>query len=134
MAAMAEEVRAFLPAAPAGGAAFIELTPRERELVELIAQGLDMPRLRLALRSARRPCATISPASSPAPGRKPLAGDVLARDAGFGKKTRNTPLGQQSQVFRARWRLFAPSGRRSHDAHRTGSDNVNRRRRKSAAR
>ena len=47
-----EEVRAFLPAAaPAAGNAFPDLTPRERELVELIAQGLDNAQIaaRLAL-------------------------------------------------------------------------------------
>jgi len=36
-----EEVRAFLPGSPPAGAAFEGLTPRERDLLELIAQGRD---------------------------------------------------------------------------------------------
>jgi len=46
-----EEVRAFLPAGSAGGSVFAALTARERELVELIAQGRDNAQIaaRLAL-------------------------------------------------------------------------------------
>ena len=36
-----DEVRAFLPKEVIGGPAFADLTPRERELMELIARGLD---------------------------------------------------------------------------------------------
>ena len=36
-----DEVRAFVPAEPAADPLFAKLTPRERELVELIAQGCD---------------------------------------------------------------------------------------------
>jgi DNA-binding CsgD family transcriptional regulator len=83
-----EEVRAFLPAAPAGGAVFIELTPRERELVELIAQGLDnaqiAARLALSEKTVRNHITSIF-AKLQVENRSQAI--VLARNAGFGKKT-----------------------------------------------
>ena len=83
-----EEVRGFLPAAPAGGALFSALTARERELVELIAQGLDnaqiAARLALSEKTVRNHITSIF-AKLEVENRSQTI--VLARDAGFGKKT-----------------------------------------------
>ncbi len=83
-----EEVRAFLPAAPAGGAAFAGLTPRERELVEFIAQGLDnaqvAARLALSEKTVRNHITNIF-AKLEVENRSQAI--VLARNAGFGKKS-----------------------------------------------
>ncbi len=82
-----EEVRTFLPAAPAGGALFSALTARERELVELIAQGLDnaqiAARLALSEKTVRNHITSIF-AKLEVENRSQTI--VLARDAGFGKK------------------------------------------------
>jgi len=82
-----EEVRAFLPAALAGGAAFTGLTPRERELVELIAQGRDnaqiAARLELSEKTVRNHITSIF-AKLEVENRSQAI--VLARDAGFGKR------------------------------------------------
>ena len=83
-----EEVRGFLPAAPAGGALFSALTARERELVELIAQGLDnaqiAARLALSEKTVRNHITSIF-AKLEVENRSQTI--VLARDAGFGRKT-----------------------------------------------
>ena len=83
-----EEVRGFLPAASAGGALFSVLTARERELVELIAQGLDnaqiAARLALSEKTVRNHITSIF-AKLDVENRSQTI--VLARDAGFGKKT-----------------------------------------------
>ena len=81
-----EAVRAFLPAAP-GSALFSELTPRESELVELIAQGLDNTqiavRLGLSDKTVRNHITSIfSKLGVESRGRA----IVLAREAGFGEK------------------------------------------------
>ena len=83
-----EEMRAFLPAtAPRPGRAFPDLTPRERELVELIAQGLDnaqvAARLSLSEKTVRNHITSIF-AKLEVENRGQAI--VLARDAGFGKK------------------------------------------------
>jgi DNA-binding NarL/FixJ family response regulator len=82
-----DEVRAFLPVtAPATGNAFPELTPRELELVELIAQGLDnaqiAARLTLSEKTVRNHITSIF-AKLEVDNRSRAI--VLARDAGFGK-------------------------------------------------
>jgi len=83
-----EEVRAFLPAASTGGGAFDKLTARERELVELIAQGLDNAqiavRLEVSEKTVRNHITSIF-AKLEVENRSQAI--VLARDAGFGKKT-----------------------------------------------
>jgi DNA-binding CsgD family transcriptional regulator len=82
-----EEVRAFLPAGHAGVAAFAALTPRELELVELIAQGLDnaqvAARLSLSEKTVRNHITSIF-AKLGVENRSQTI--VLARNAGFGKK------------------------------------------------
>jgi pimeloyl-ACP methyl ester carboxylesterase/DNA-binding CsgD family transcriptional regulator len=83
-----EEVRAFLPAAaPAAGKAFPDLTPRERELVELIAQGLDnaqiAARLGLSEKTVRNHITSIFAKLEVENRARAI---VLARDAGFGRK------------------------------------------------
>jgi pimeloyl-ACP methyl ester carboxylesterase/DNA-binding CsgD family transcriptional regulator len=88
-----EEVRSFLPAtAAAPAAAFPSLTPRETELVELIAQGLDnaqiAARLALSEKTVRNHITSVF-AKLEVENRSQAI--VLARDAGFGKGSRPAP-------------------------------------------
>jgi DNA-binding NarL/FixJ family response regulator len=79
-------VREFLPAVPGGGP-FSGLTPREAELVELIAQGLDnaqiAARLELSDKTVRNHITSIF-AKLEVDSRSRAI--VLAREAGFGKR------------------------------------------------
>ena len=81
-----DEIRAFLPSGPAGGAAFTGLTPRERELVELVAKGLDNAQcaahLGLSEKTVRNHVAALY-AKLEVENRARLI--VLAREAGFGR-------------------------------------------------
>ncbi|HTQ73186.1 MAG TPA: alpha/beta fold hydrolase [Burkholderiales bacterium] len=81
-----DEMHAFLPTGPAGGAAFTGLTPRERALVELVAQGLDnaqcAARLGLSEKTVRNHVASVY-AKLEVENRARLI--VLAREAGFGR-------------------------------------------------
>ena len=81
-------MRAFLPVESAGGSVFAALTARERELVELIAQGRDnaqiAARLALSDKTVRNHITSIF-AKLEVENRSQAI--VLARDAGFGKKT-----------------------------------------------
>ncbi len=83
-----EEVRAFLPG-HAGHAEFAVLTPRERDLVELIAQGLDnaqiAARLELSEKTVRNHITSIF-AKLEVENRSQAI--VLAREGGFGRKLR----------------------------------------------
>ena len=80
------EVRAFLPAAKPVATAFTALTPREAELVELIAQGLDnaqiAARLTLSEKTVRNHITSIF-AKLQVENRSQAI--VRSRDAGFGK-------------------------------------------------
>ena len=80
-----EELRAFLPSGPAGGAAFTALTPRERELVELVARGMDnaqcAARLGVSDKTVRNHLSMLY-AKLEVENRARLI--VLAREAGFG--------------------------------------------------
>jgi pimeloyl-ACP methyl ester carboxylesterase/DNA-binding CsgD family transcriptional regulator len=82
-----DEVRTFLPSAPAGGAEFVSLTPRERDLVELIAQGRDnaqaAARLGLSEKTVRNHITSIF-AKLGVENRSQAI--VLARNAGFGEQ------------------------------------------------
>jgi pimeloyl-ACP methyl ester carboxylesterase/DNA-binding CsgD family transcriptional regulator len=82
-----EEVRAFLPVAHGGGGAFARLTPRQSELVELIAQGLDnaqiATRVGVSEKTVRNHITAIFAKLEVANRSRAI---VLARDAGFGKK------------------------------------------------
>ena len=89
-----EEVRSFLPErASAQPAAFSTLTPRETELVELIAQGLDnaqiAARLALSEKTVRNHITSVF-AKLEVENRSQAI--VRARDAGFGKAPGPTPL------------------------------------------
>jgi pimeloyl-ACP methyl ester carboxylesterase/DNA-binding CsgD family transcriptional regulator len=79
-------VREFLPAVP-GGAPFSGLTPREAELVELIAQGLDnaqiAARLELSDKTVRNHITSIFAKLEVNSRSRAI---VLAREAGFGKR------------------------------------------------
>ena len=81
-------MHAFLPAAPAGGAAFAALTHRELDLVELIAQGRDnahiAARLALSEKTVKNHITSIF-AKLEVENRSQVI--VRAREAGFGKKT-----------------------------------------------
>jgi pimeloyl-ACP methyl ester carboxylesterase/DNA-binding CsgD family transcriptional regulator len=83
------EVRAFLPAPAAGGARFAELTPRERDLVELLAQGIDnaqiAARLSLSEKTVKNHITSIF-MKLEVENRSQLI--VLTREAGFGRKPR----------------------------------------------
>jgi len=84
-----EEVRAFLPAASAGGAAFASLTPRESDLLELIARGLDnaqiAARLELSEKTVRNRITSIFDKLEVETRAQAI---VMARDAGFGRQPR----------------------------------------------
>jgi pimeloyl-ACP methyl ester carboxylesterase/DNA-binding CsgD family transcriptional regulator len=79
-------LRDFLPATP-GGAPFSGLTPREAELVELIAQGLDnaqiAARLELSDKTVRNHITSIFAKLGVENRSRAI---VLAREAGFGKR------------------------------------------------
>jgi pimeloyl-ACP methyl ester carboxylesterase/DNA-binding CsgD family transcriptional regulator len=81
------EVRAFLPA-ERGGGAFVRLTPREQELVELIARGLDnaqiAARLGVSEKTVRNHITSIFAKLEVESRSRAI---VLARDAGFGTST-----------------------------------------------
>lgn len=82
-----EAVRGFLPAVTRGGALFSGLTPRESELVELIAQGLDnteiAARLELSDKTVRNHITSIFSKLGVESRARAI---VLAREAGFGKQ------------------------------------------------
>ena len=82
-----DEVRSFLPADDVADPLFATLTPRERELVELIAQGCDNAqigaRLDLREKTVRNHITSIF-AKLEVENRSQAI--VLARDAGFGKR------------------------------------------------
>src|SRR5262249_16991818 len=84
-----EEMRGFLPDAAAGTPAFAGLTRRERELVELTAQGRDNAQiaalLALSEKTVRNHITSIF-AKLEAENRSQAI--VLAREAGFGSKAR----------------------------------------------
>jgi pimeloyl-ACP methyl ester carboxylesterase/DNA-binding CsgD family transcriptional regulator len=84
-----EEVRAFLPARFSGVPRFEELTPRELELMELIAQGRDNAQIaaRLALSEKTVKNHITSIFTKLEVENRPQA-LVLAREAGFGRKPR----------------------------------------------
>ena len=81
-----KELEAFLPGATRGGTAFAQLTPRERELVELIAQGRDnaqiAAKLVLSEKTVRNHITHIF-AKLEVENRAQTI--VLARNAGFGR-------------------------------------------------
>jgi DNA-binding NarL/FixJ family response regulator len=83
---MFELLGGFLPAGPVVGAAFRELTPRERELLDLIARGLDnaqiAARVELAEKTVRNAITRIFVKIGAE--NRPQA-IVRARDAGFGR-------------------------------------------------
>ena len=102
-----DEVRAFLPAAarPAD-AGFAALTARERELLELIAQGRDNAQIAAhARRSARRPCATTSPASS----RSSKSRTARRRSCSRAKRASATPATEVPRPRNIRIRGLGPT-------------------------
>lgn len=81
-----EEVRAFLPAAPSGKGGFAQLTGREREVVELVAQGLDNARIAVRLGLSEKTVRNhITSIFAKVQVENRSQAIVLARDAGFGK-------------------------------------------------
>ena len=80
-------MNAFLPGARAAAAAFPNLTPRERDIVEWIARGSDnaqvAAQLALSEKTVRNHITSIF-AKLEVENRSQAI--VLARDAGFGKK------------------------------------------------
>ena len=84
-----DELRAFLPPAPRADQAFSSLTPRERELLELIAQGRDnaqiAAKLNLSEKTVRNHITSIF-AKLEVDNRARAI--VMAREAGFGTQLR----------------------------------------------
>jgi pimeloyl-ACP methyl ester carboxylesterase/DNA-binding CsgD family transcriptional regulator len=84
-----DELRSFLPPAPRADRAFAALTPRERDLLELIAQGRDnaqiAAKLGLSEKTVRNHITSIF-AKLEVDNRARAI--VLARDAGFGSQAR----------------------------------------------
>lgn len=84
-----EEVRAFLPSARSADTVFKTLTPRETELVEFIAQGLDnaqiAARLSLSEKTVRNHITSIFTKLEVENRSQAI---VRSREAGFGKATR----------------------------------------------
>jgi pimeloyl-ACP methyl ester carboxylesterase/DNA-binding CsgD family transcriptional regulator len=82
-----EEVRAFLPGGTAAGPAFASLTARERELVELIAQGRDNAQIAAVLgRSEKTVRNHITSIFAKLEVENRAQAIVLAREAGFGSR------------------------------------------------
>jgi pimeloyl-ACP methyl ester carboxylesterase/DNA-binding CsgD family transcriptional regulator len=81
-----QEARDFLPELPSGGAAFEGLTPRERQLVDLIAQGRDNMQIAaffgLSEKTVRNHITSIY-AKLEVENRGQMI--VMAREAGFGR-------------------------------------------------
>ena len=86
-----DELRAFLPSEPVG--AFVGLTPRERDLLELISQGMDNAQIAaefsLSEKTVRNHITSIF-AKLDVESRAQAI--VLAREAGYGKKPSATRL------------------------------------------
>ena len=80
------EFRRFVPGGPAGGGAFDELTGRERQVLELIARGLDNDEIALMLRlSAKTVGNHITHIFAKAGIGSRAQAIVRARDAGYGQ-------------------------------------------------
>ena len=78
--------RRFMPGEPGRGVAFVELTDRERQVLELIARGLDNEQIALALRlSAKTVGNHITHIFAKAELANRAQAIVRARDAGFGQ-------------------------------------------------
>ena len=82
-----EEVRAFLPTGSRGDSIFAALTARERDLVELIAQGRDNAQIAASLTLSEKTVRNhITSIFAKLEVENRSQAIVLARDAGFGKK------------------------------------------------
>ena len=85
----AEEVRAFLPSAPEPPEAFEQLTARERELLELLARGLDNRQIAADLAVAEKTVRNMVSAVFDKLGVESRAQAIVrARQAGYGVGTR----------------------------------------------
>jgi DNA-binding CsgD family transcriptional regulator len=81
-----EELETFLPGATSGGTAFAELTPRERDLVELIAQGRDNAQIAAKLALSEKTVRNhITHIFAKLEVENRAQAIVLARNAGFGR-------------------------------------------------
>ena len=81
-----EEVEAFLPGATSGSASFAGLTPRERDLVELIAQGRDNAQIAATLGLSEKTVRNhITHIFAKLEVENRAQAIVLARNAGFGR-------------------------------------------------
>jgi pimeloyl-ACP methyl ester carboxylesterase/DNA-binding CsgD family transcriptional regulator len=80
------EFRRFVPGGPAGGGAFDELTGRERQVLELIARGLDNDEIALTLRLSTKTVGNhITHIFAKAGIGSRAQAIVRARDAGYGQ-------------------------------------------------
>ncbi len=84
-----EELRAFLPSPSGSAVAFAVLTPRERELVELIAQGRDNAQIAARLTLSEKTVSNhITSIFAKLEVENRAQAIVMAREAGFGLKPR----------------------------------------------
>ena len=81
-----DELQSFLPGATSGGAPFAEITPRERDLVELIAQGRDNAQIAAKLGLSEKTVRNhITHIFAKLEVENRAQAIVLARNAGFGR-------------------------------------------------
>jgi pimeloyl-ACP methyl ester carboxylesterase/DNA-binding CsgD family transcriptional regulator len=86
-----DELDAFLPAAGDGQGAFADLTPRERTLLELIAQGRDNAQIAAALSLSEKTVRNhITSIFAKLEVDNRARAVVVAREAGFGRRSRTT--------------------------------------------
>ena len=81
-----EELETFLPSATSGGTVFAALTPRQRDLVELIAQGRDNAQIAATLALSEKTVRNhITHIFDKLEVENRAQAIVLARNAGFGR-------------------------------------------------
>ena len=123
-----EEVRAFLPVARGGGGAFAPLTPRQSELVELIAQGLDNAQIAARIGVSEKTVRNhITAIFAKLDVREPLARDRPRARRGVREEDLVNARGAAAPRRAPRDGAFShQAGQPPHDASRVARDHVDR--------